>query len=74
MKKSTILGLIAFGATISYLYIKNKEEDSSIEGVEIKINPEKLIDGALAMTDINPMAKDGIKRVAQNAIKKYYET
>lgn len=73
MKKSTILGLIAFGATISYLYIKNKEEDSSIEGVEIKINPEKLIDGALAMTDINPMAKDGIKRVAQNAIKKYYE-
>jgi len=75
MKKTTIVGLIAFGSTVAYLYLLNrtKEENGGVEGIEIKINPEKLVEGALAMSDINPLAKDGLRRVAHTAIKKYYE-
>lgn len=73
MKKTTLVGLLAFGSTVIYLFLKNKEEEEHIQGIEIKINPQKLVDGALAMTNIHPSAKDGIRSVAHNAIKKYYE-
>jgi hypothetical protein len=74
MKKTTIMGFIAFSSTIAYIYLlrKDKEENSGVEGIEIKINPEKIVDGALAMSNINPMAKDGIRRIARNAINRYY--
>jgi hypothetical protein len=74
MKKTTILGLIAFGSTITYLFLKSREGDGeSIEGIEVKVNPKKLIDGALAMSNIHPTAKDGIRTIAHNAINKYYD-
>jgi hypothetical protein len=74
MKGTTFVGLIAFGSTVFYLFLKNKSNDkNSIQGIEIKINPEKLVDGALAMTNMNPVTKDGIRNVAHNAIKKYYD-
>lgn len=74
MKKSTFLGVLAFGCTIGFLYIRKKEgESSSINGIEIKINPQKLVDGALAMSDMNPIAKNGIRNIAHKAIQKYYE-
>lgn len=73
MKKSTLIGLLAFGSTITYLFLKNREEDKErIEGIEIKINPKKLVDGALAMSNIHPTAKDGIRTIAHNALSKYY--
>lgn len=73
MKKTTLLGLLAFGSTIAYLFFKNKEDNSEkIDGIEIKINPKKLVDGALAMSNINPTTKDGIRNIAHNALKKYY--
>jgi hypothetical protein len=74
MKKSTILGFIAMSATIGYFLTKKSEDkDAKIEGIDIKINPERLIDGALAMTRINPIAKEGLRNIAQRALVKYYE-
>jgi hypothetical protein len=73
MKKSTIIGLLAFGSTVTYLFLKSREGDSErLQGIEIKINPRKLVDGALAMSNIHPTAKDGIRTLAHNAISKYY--
>ena len=65
---------MAIGFTVAYLYTLKKEKGSGLDGVEIKINPERLLDGALAMTRMNPLALEGIRRVAKNAIKKYYES
>ncbi len=74
MKRTTVFGLLAFGFSLSYLYMKARDEDSdNIEGIEIKINPEKLVDGALAMSSITPQAQDGIRQITQRAIKRYYE-
>lgn len=72
MKKTTLYGLAAFGFTIAYLVAIKREKKGSLDGVEIKINPEKLLNGALAMSGINPLAQEGIKKIAKNAIKKYY--
>jgi hypothetical protein len=73
MKKTTFIGLLAFGSTLTYLFLKSREsEDSRIEGIEIKINPQKLVDGALAFSNMNPSTKDGIRQIANNAIRKYY--
>lgn len=75
MKKTTLLGFISVLSGISYLYFKNKEDDRSpeLDGIEVKINPQKLVDGALAMTNINPSAKDGLRSIANNALKRYYQ-
>jgi hypothetical protein len=74
MKRTTLLGIIAFGSTITYLFFKSREENSpAIEGIEVKVNPKKLIDGALAMSNIHPTAKDGLRTIAHNAINKYYD-
>jgi hypothetical protein len=74
MKKTTLVGLLAFGFSVSYLFLKKRESESSdLEGIEIKINPEKLVDGALAVSNINPLAKDNIRLIAHRAIKRYYE-
>lgn len=74
MKKTSFFGIMALGFTVAYLYTLKKEKGSGLDGVEIKINPERLLDGALAMTRMNPLALEGIRRVAKNAIKKYYES
>ncbi len=69
-----MLGLLAFSSTVAYLFFKSREQESeNIEGIEIKINPQKLVDGALAMSDIHPTAKDGIRSIAHKAISKYYQ-
>jgi hypothetical protein len=74
MKKTTLLGILSVMSGITYLYYKKKEDSNSpeLQGIEVKINPQKLIDGALAMSNLEPQTKDGIKHIASNAIKKYY--
>jgi len=74
MKKTTLYGVAAFGFTVAYLVALKKENTKGLEGVEINVNPQKLLDGALAMSGINPIAREGIKKVAQNIMKKYYES
>jgi hypothetical protein len=75
MKSSTIAILFTLGGAAVYLYFVNKEQEEAkgIDGLEIRINPQRIIDGALAISDIHPLAKDGIRRIAENAMKKYYE-
>lgn len=75
MKSSTIAIIFTLGGAAVCLYLLNKEQEDArgIDGLEIHINPQKIIDGALAMSDIHPIAKDGIRRIAENAMKKYYE-
>lgn len=74
MKKSTLYGFAAIGFSIAYLITsKNDKNSNSIDGLEIKINPERLVDGALAITDIDSLAREGIRKVAKNAIKKIYK-
>jgi hypothetical protein len=73
MKKTTIYGIAAFDFSVAYFLAVKEENDKGLEGIEIKINPKKLLDGALAMSGINPIAQEGIRRVAGSVINKYYE-
>jgi len=74
MKKTTIIGLLAFGFSASYLYLKSREEGSDgIQGIEVNVNPERFIEGALAMSSITPKAKDNLRQIATRAIQRYYE-
>ena len=72
MNTKTIFGLIALSSTVIYLMLEKKKSGNSIEGIEVKINPQKLVDGALAMSNIHPSAKDGIRTIAHKALNKYY--
>lgn len=69
MKLKTIIGLVAVGATATYLLMPKKEDEQTLSG--ITLNPNKLLNGALAMTNINPIVKEGIRQVADRAINKY---
>jgi hypothetical protein len=74
MKKETLLGLIAVGSTIAYIWLKKQNANSTeLEGVEITVNPKKLVEGALAMSNINPIAKHSIRQFTDRAISRYYE-
>jgi len=74
MKKTTLMGLLAVGSTLAYLWLKKQDTDNTeLEGVEITVNPQKLIEGALAMSDINPIAKHSIRQFTDRAISRYYE-
>ena len=74
MKKTTLLGLLAVGSTLAYLWLKKQEsENEPLQGVEITVNPQKLIDGALAMSSINPAYKESIRALTSRALTKYYE-
>ena len=72
MKASSLFGLVAIGATLGYFLTRKSEGTDQIDGLEIKVNPEKLIDGALAVSSINPMAKEGIRTIAHKALDRYY--
>ena len=72
MKKTTFYGVAAFGFTVAYLLALKKENEAGLDGIEIKINPERLLDGALAMSGINPVAQEGLKHITKSALKKFY--
>ena len=74
MKLTHLLGIVAFGSTVAYLIFRKKEKGSpGISGVEVKINPQQIVDGALAVSNIHPSAKDGIRAIARSAIEKYFD-
>jgi len=74
MKKTTLMGLLAVGSTLAYLWLKKQDTDGSeLEGVEISVNPQKLVDGALALSNINPIAKGSISNFTRRALERYYE-
>ena len=75
MRKSKLFLIVAVVSGVAYFYYKTKEgiKNTRIDGLDIKVNPTKLLDGALALTNINPLAKEGIRQVASRAINKFYE-
>lgn len=75
MKKTTLLGLMAVASTMGYLWLRSREEEGSepIEGLEIRLNPETLIDSALSVSRMNPSTKEGIRKIAHNALNRYYD-
>lgn len=73
MKKTTLMGLLAVGTTIAYLWLKKQEDGDTLEGVEVTVNPQKLVDGALAMSNMGPAAKASIRNITERALSRYYE-
>ncbi len=72
MKGSTkILGGIALLATISFMIKSSRENGSNnvnhIEGLNIDINSDKIINGLANKLDINGKAKEVVGNVAKRA-------
>lgn len=71
MKVSTLLGWSAFALFTGYLLAKKQEgEDPRIEGLDVVINPDRVLDGALGAARIDPQYHDRIKHVANRILDK----
>ena len=73
--KTKIIGLLGIGVVGLYLY-KTKDKDvknHQIEGLNININPEKLLDSGLALLDGNPYLKQQVATSLKGFMKGYYK-
>lgn len=71
--KNKLLGLLGLGVIGLYLY-KTKDKDVSdhkIEGLNIDINPERLVDSGLALLGGNPYLKQQISTSLKGFMKGY---
>lgn len=77
MNNSTkILGALAAGATIMFLWKSSKEKGSSmnhIEGLNINLNPEKLVRSGIELMPIDPTLKGHVRTIASNIVGGYME-
>ncbi len=75
MKKSTLLLGLA-GATLTgvFLYRYSKEKGSdvnqTIEGLQVNINPERIVDGLVTMSGVDERYKEGLSTIGKLAVKK----
>lgn len=75
MKNSTkIIGLLALGFTGTFLYKfakeKNTSMDGAIEGVELRVNPERVVDGLVVMSGIDERYRDVVGEVGKRVLRK----
>jgi hypothetical protein len=72
MKKSTMfaIGIVAcFGG---YFWCRRKEgnHNKKIKGIDLKVNPELLVDTALGSMNISPLKREVIRSGAKTLIRK----
>lgn len=75
MKNSTkIIGLLALGFTGTFLYKFAKEKNTSmnqaVEGLQVNINPERIVDGLVTMSGVDERYKEGLSTIGKLAVKK----
>lgn len=67
------LGALAALSTGAYLYKSSKENDTSFNGVEglnIHLNPEKLVESAIMKMRTDPQLQDRLVNAAKQLIRK----
>lgn len=74
MEKSTkIIGVVAFGL-MAYFLFKSKDENENsapIEGLNISVNPDKIVDSLMPFIDMPPQYKGTLQRGLKRAINGY---
>lgn len=69
------LGLGAIGLGLTYLYRTSKEKGvpniNHIEGINVEINPEKLMNNAKKYIKTNPQARDLLANAAKGILGGY---
>lgn len=66
-----LLGLLAFASTATFLYLsKGKELKAPLEGLNIDIDPDKLIDSALTRVNSDENTKRIVGNIAKSSISK----
>lgn len=71
MKKSTFFGFMALSSVLAYFYYsKNEDNSPSLEGINIDIDPDRLLDSALAYKRVREDYREPIKNVASKVITK----
>ena len=72
-KKAKIAGLIGLSAIGYYFYsTKNKNVEShKIDGLNVNINPDRLIESGLNLLNTNPLVKKQIENGLKGLVKGY---
>ncbi len=72
MKKEHIYLGVALAAIGLYFYTKKQDGGTmkGMKGFNVKINPNRLMDGTMAFMGVNPMFQEPIKSVANKIIDK----
>lgn len=72
MKKSSFFGYVALASVAAYFYYtKNEENTTSLKGINIDIDPDKLLDSALAYKRVREDYREPIKNVANKVLSKF---
>lgn len=70
-KSTKILGAIAFASTVLFMLKSRKNNESTkIEGLNIDIDPEKMVDNIKPYITDDPNTNEIIANIAKNGISK----
>jgi hypothetical protein len=71
--KTKIIGLLGVGVVGYYFYMTRDKDVAThrIEGLNINVNPEKLLDSGLALLDGNPYLKQQVSTSLKGFLKGY---
>ena len=72
MKKSTMFAILGVGGALAYFYFKNQEgtQSKALSGLNVRINPDRLMSGAMAYMGVNPILQEPIKNIANKTVLK----
>jgi hypothetical protein len=72
MKKSTVFALAAVACIGGYFWQRAKEgnHNKKIKGIDLKVNPELLIDTALGSMNISPLKREILRSGSKTLIRK----
>lgn len=72
MKKSTMFAFGAVACIAGFLYFKKSEggKNKKIKGLDLKVNPELLVDTALGSMNISPLKRELIRSGTKSIMRK----
>lgn len=73
MKKSTIFAIGAVAMLGAYLWQRKREgnHNKKIKGIDLKLNPELLVDTALGSMNISPLKRELLRSGSKKIIRTF---
>lgn len=69
MKLKTILAMASISAGLGYLYLASQDDDATnIEGLNIDVKPDVLIDSAVGLSRIPSQYKNGVANASKRLV------
>lgn len=71
LKKSTLFKFLALSSLGLYLYYRKSEgeKDGKMEGIDLTINPELLVDSTISSIPMHPLKKEVLRQSAKKVVR-----